>query len=188
MQHHPQCQRRSTKASTHLLLLSQQLPIAPQKSIAMALVYHLALKPQVPHNLSYLQYESKLFMQSHITGSLLDANASKRERELRIHFIPCLTDLNWTMKNTSRNEREIRLQLPNAAAHPHGEENTSLTTILTCLNACESIQHMKSLSVHRIRIQNHQQVRENCSKTKHERNHKDTEETQNLDLTDCSEA
>jgi hypothetical protein len=68
------------------------------------------------------------------------------------------------MKNTSRNEREIRLQLPNAAAHPHGEENTSLTTILTCLNACESIQHMKSLSVHRIRIQNRQQVRENCSK------------------------
>jgi hypothetical protein len=133
MHHHPQCQRRSTKASTHLLLLSQQLPIAPQKSIAMALVYHLALKPQVPHNLSYLQFESELFMQSHITGSLLDAKTSKRERELRIHFIPRLTDLNWTMKNTSRNEREIRLQLPNAAAHPHGEENTSLTTILTCL-------------------------------------------------------
>jgi hypothetical protein len=80
MHHHPQCQRRSTKASTHLLLLSQQLPIAPQKSIAMALVYHLALKPQVPHNLSYLQYESELFMQSHITGSLLDAKTSKRER------------------------------------------------------------------------------------------------------------
>jgi hypothetical protein len=83
--------------------------------------------------LSYLQFESELFMQSHITGSLLDAKTSKRERELRIHFIPRLTDLNWTMKNTSRNEREIRLQLPNAAAHPHGEENTSLTTILTCL-------------------------------------------------------
>jgi len=112
----------------------------------------------------------------------------QRQRELRIHFIPCLTDLNWTMKNTSRNEREIRLQLANAAAHPHGEEKTSLTTMLTCLNACESIQHMKSLSVHRIRIQNHHQVRENCSETKHERNHKDTEETQNLDWTDCSEA
>jgi hypothetical protein len=80
MHHHPQCQRRSTKASTHLLLLSQQLPIAPQKSIAMALVYHLGLKPHVPHNLSYLQYESELFMQSHITGSLLDAKTSKRQR------------------------------------------------------------------------------------------------------------